>query len=211
MAFLSLCVLSAVHPARQAAAQPPAEYPRFIVVLWSLSESTPEGQELLKRLAPGRPGSQSRDLSDEILRAAQEGKIKPPQETSPCPVFAFEFHDVNASRVEGQTVWVSEERNGSGQANFVERSFAPKQMSVAVCRGAGYLIAPQRPPWNTERIAATVYSPFYPPAIYYPISGSLKTCGPATEAICGGIVQIPTVLSKRLERRGAWYFHFVVP
>ncbi len=206
--FVIACWLGIACPLPSAAQPPipPAASHTLVVNLWSFRESTPEGQELLRKLATGETRRQSRDFSDEILQAVVDGKVKP---AAGCHQFHVEFLDIAIAASIEATVWGHRELQGVERPIELMR-LEDTGVDISVCWGSGLLIIPVRPPWATTKMAATVYSPFHAPVIRYPISGSLKTCGPATAGRCGGVVTEPTLLYQRLQRRGTSHFHFVV-
>lgn len=186
-----------------ASAQQPQGFREFVIKVWSWSRSTPAGRELLDRLKSGPIGTQSRDIGDLILAAADRGDVKLHPS---CDLFRFEFLDANYERGRDAVIWV----------NGVKRMF-DRIIPIEVCgedrRKPGVLVTTIKPAWNTPQIAVEVHSPFMKPFRRYPSrSASLKTPGPATEGRHAGIYtpDKPTSISKRLETADVTYFQFVV-
>ncbi len=197
-----------------AAGGPPESSHTFIYNVWSLSRSTPEGRKLLEQLWSGVSGKQSRDLGDQILVAAAVGKVA---RANGGEIFKTEFFDIRLDAAERERVWSS--AADKGRPVMVDLPLGLVIESV-VSNGEGRLtFAVKReekegtvkyaaPDWATNRVTVEVHAPYR--GMVYPASGSLKTCGPATAGRCGGEVQSPTLLFKRVSRPGVTNFHFVV-
>ena len=197
-----------------AAGGPPEASHTFIYNVWSLSRSKPEGRELLEQLISGVQGKQSRDLGGQILAAAASGKVARAEGSE---IFKAEFFDLRLDAAKRGRGWVS--AADKGHQTMVEVPLDQVVQSV-VANGEGRLtfavkreekngtVTYSAPEWATERIAIEVHAPYR--GMHYPASGSLKTCGPATAGRCGGDVQSPTLLYKRVGRPGVTNFHFVV-
>ena len=201
------CATAVPKDDAKAATQPPSDTPSpaanatFVIHMWSWKASAEEGRHLLRNLSSGKAGAQSRDLGDAILTSACDGKVKP---AAGCHAFEFEFHDISPSARRAAIAWTS-----AADAKM-KPVLIGQDNGISVCSGQGRLVVEVNPTWATRRMAMTIRSPFQPPAIRYPLSGSLKTCGPATAGTCGGTVSSPTALYNIVNRRGVSHFHFVV-
>jgi len=197
-----------------AAGGPPEASHTFIYNVWSLSRSKPEGRELLEQLISGVQGKQSRNLGDLIMGAAAAGAIV---RASGGEIFKAEFFDTRLDAAKRERGWVS--AADKGRPTVVEVPLGRVVESVVV-NGEGRLtfavgreekdgvVTYAAPDWATEKVAVEIHAPYR--GMYYPASGSLKTCGPGTAGRCGGDVQSPTLLYKRVGRPGVTNFHFVV-
>ncbi len=195
-------VKQSIQPISAPSIQPvePRQWAVIIINLWSFDLSSPEGKDVLRRLASGVPNHQSRDLGHKIKELAAEGKIV---RNPDCFDFVIQFHDADTSQVQGAEISVN------GQVQILTTN-SLKGIKVQSCgKNGGYLATPIRPKWNTEKISATIFSPF--PSLPYPKSGVLRTCGPATINKCGGTYDQnkPTKLYIQLREEGAVDYHFV--
>ncbi|MDP3762689.1 MAG: hypothetical protein Q8Q97_01270 [bacterium] len=182
----------------------------FVFHAWSLSLSEPEGRKLLLELKSHAAGKQSRDLHGKLLEFAERKIIK----RHPAPLFYhFELHDADFKKMGGEVFW----KNGT--LHKIPEDFGPGSAFELTVYGTGTPNRPDgslaveiRPSWNTPRIAATIHSKIPDALRYYPDSGSLKTCGPATAKVCGGPYNPsrPTALFEWLNSAGITHFHFVV-
>lgn len=193
---------------------PPEASHTFIYNVWSLSRSTPEGRKLLERLVSGAQGGQSRDLGNKILGAAAVGAVT---RGDGSEIFKAEFFDIRLDRAKNERVWVS--AVDKGRLVMVDLPLSRMVESV-ISQGEGWMtfavkreekdgVVTYTPPdWATDKIATEIHTPYR--GLAYPASGSLKTCGPATAGRCGGDVQSPTALYRRISQPGVTNFHFVV-
>ena len=141
----------------------------LVIKLWDKSSLPPE-------LIPDTTdGLQSRDIGAEIRRLARINKV---QSVKGIYNFQVELYDSPFSISRGRNIFIN------SKLFLVPDDFGPKKvLNVEVRDGEGSITIPSE--WIEKSTAVEVYSPWRKPEIFYPPSGSLKTCGPATSGRCG--------------------------